>query len=382
MNADGSAIVNLTQSPQSSDEWPQWSPDGSAIAFRSDRDGNAEIYTMRPDGTGQVNVSRSPLYDDFPAWTPDGRIGFQREGELWVMNRDGSEQQRVAGQAAFPAWTATAAGPPPTGDALVPTDGVAGMIEALDRHPLVAFGEEHGNELQHAFLRRLIRDASFRKVVDDVVVEFGNARYQRIVDRYVNGERVPISRVQHAWLDTTQRPSRVWSAPMYRRFFETVRSVNRGQPRAERVRVVLGDPPIDWSKVRTRADWERWIGRRGTHYINVVENKVLAKGHHALLIAGAHHLLRFGDDHENETAVLERRHPGSTFVVFPHAGFSPDASGTAEPEARLAAAGPAPWLARLSGTWVGALDTSLWGLEEGGAVMGDRANAFLYLGRR
>jgi len=40
------------------------------IAFQSDRDGNAEIYVMKPDGSGQTNLTDSPGADAGPAWSP------------------------------------------------------------------------------------------------------------------------------------------------------------------------------------------------------------------------------------------------------------------------------------------------------------------------
>ena len=277
------------------------------------------------------------------------------------------------------AWTATAAGAARAAGELAASDALAATIEALDRYPLVAFGEEHRNEAQHALLRALVRDPSFPAVADDVVVEFGNARYQRLVDRYVNGARVPLGEVQKAWLQTTQRPTRVWAAPMYRQFFQTVRTVNRSLPRASRIRVVLGDPPIDWRKVRTQDDYERWIGRRTEHYISVVERQVLAKGHHALLIAGGAHLLRMPGEGQNETAVLERAHPGSVFTVFPFAGFVGDTDERRPLSERLRAEAPAPWLAPLRGTWLGDVPAEAAALWEPG-TLADRADAFLYLG--
>lgn len=70
------------------------------MAFSSDRDGNLEIYTMNPDGSDLVRLTREPARDVGPRWSPDGQqILFlsERNGamEPWVMNRDGSRQRRV-----------------------------------------------------------------------------------------------------------------------------------------------------------------------------------------------------------------------------------------------------------------------------------------------
>lgn len=41
----------------------------------------------------------------------------------------------------------------------------------------------------HEFLRRLVRDPRFPPAFQDIVVEFGNPRYQGVMDRYIAGER-------------------------------------------------------------------------------------------------------------------------------------------------------------------------------------------------
>jgi TolB protein len=49
---------------------PVWSPDGSKIAFASDRDGDWEVYAMNADGTDQTNLTENPADDYDPAWSP------------------------------------------------------------------------------------------------------------------------------------------------------------------------------------------------------------------------------------------------------------------------------------------------------------------------
>ena len=52
------------------------------ILFQSNRDGNWEVYTMRTDGSQQVNLSRHPADDTQPSLSPDGRR------IVFVSNRD------------------------------------------------------------------------------------------------------------------------------------------------------------------------------------------------------------------------------------------------------------------------------------------------------
>ena len=92
---------------------PAWSPDGRKLAFVSERDGNGEIYVMNADGSAQENLTRQPAGDSHPSWSPDGRrIGFvsRRDGnaEIYVMNADGSgllNLTRAPSDDLDPAWS-------------------------------------------------------------------------------------------------------------------------------------------------------------------------------------------------------------------------------------------------------------------------------------
>lgn len=107
---DETVPIRLTYTP-ANERWPSWSPDGERIAFRSDRDGNSEIYVMHADGSGQTRLTDNPAQDELPAWSPDGgRIAFvsDRDGnaEIYVMNVDGSDPVNLTNHPAADSWPA------------------------------------------------------------------------------------------------------------------------------------------------------------------------------------------------------------------------------------------------------------------------------------
>jgi Tol biopolymer transport system component len=114
MDSDGGNLVNLTQQDPK-DHSPAWSPDGEWIAFASVRDSLYwELYAMRPDGS---DVRRLTWWEDAsdlsPSWSPDGtRLAFasKRDGnwELYVMDREGDNLTRLTDHEADdtnPAWS-------------------------------------------------------------------------------------------------------------------------------------------------------------------------------------------------------------------------------------------------------------------------------------
>jgi hypothetical protein len=93
--------------------------------------------------------------------------------------------------------------------------------------------------------------AAFGPVVSEWV-RF-NSHYQDVVDRFVSGGDVPEVTLRQAWQNTTVA-NFVWERDIYERFFRAVRTVNASNPAQKRLRVLLGDPPIDWSAIQTPDD--------------------------------------------------------------------------------------------------------------------------------
>lgn len=174
------------------------------------------------------------------------------------------------------------------GISAVPIEPITGILEMFKTHDVVALSEgNHGNEQGHAFRLALIRDPRFAAAVNDIVVEFGNAHYQGVIDRFVQGEQVAYEELRKVWQDTTQRGT-VWDRPIYEAFYRAVRDVNATLPAERRLRVLLGDPPIDWDDPQSRSG----AVRTDDFPVSVIQREVMSKNRRALVIFGGMHLIR------------------------------------------------------------------------------------------
>jgi len=171
-------------------------------------------------------------------------------------------------------------------------DPITAILDAFRTYRVVSFpgGHTEGNEVQ-ALLRSLVTDARFGATVNDIVVEFGSSRYQDLMDRYIRGEDVPESAANRAWLDAVQ-PGISLDNQNTAAFFRAVRDANLKRPAAEKTRVLLGDPPIDWENVRTKADYRKWEIQRDSYPADLVRREVVAHNRRALIVWANGHLLR------------------------------------------------------------------------------------------
>lgn len=86
--ADGGHLLNLTHRA-GADRSPTFSPDGSRILFSSDRDGTADLFTMRADGSEQASLLARAEFDSEPRYSPDGsRVVFRTQAESSGANAD------------------------------------------------------------------------------------------------------------------------------------------------------------------------------------------------------------------------------------------------------------------------------------------------------
>jgi Tol biopolymer transport system component len=115
VGADGSHLQRLTTSA-ADDETPEWSPDGSRLAYASNPTADefsdqVEIWTVPSAGGAPRRMTHNDVWDAEPTWSPDGsKIAYYSfaDSHLWVMEADGSGQHPlVATSAGFfaPQWS-------------------------------------------------------------------------------------------------------------------------------------------------------------------------------------------------------------------------------------------------------------------------------------
>lgn len=165
---DGSEAVNLTPNSNANDAWPDFSPDGQRIVFRSGRDGNFEIYMMDADGGNVRRLTNDPGLDTMPAFSPKGnQIAFSsnRDGEyrhtdfdiyLLDLTADGDPGQlRRLTQTAGPDMHVHFS---PDGEWIVYTSKRGGFNDELELsfiEPGQTYGELFAQRLSDGFVVRL-----------------------------------------------------------------------------------------------------------------------------------------------------------------------------------------------------------------------------------
>ncbi len=274
----------------------------------------------------------------------------------------------------------------------IPKPAIPAILKAFENFEVVAMPAAHDQKDIDDFILSLIRDPRFPASVNDIVVECGNVRYQPILDRYIAGENVPFTEVQHVWRDTTVQQM-CGASGFYEQLYPLVRSLNQRLPATSRLRIVAADPPIDWSKIRSYDDLTPFFDRDGS-IASVMEREVLSKHRKALMLFGVFHLLHGGGPGQGDAVTrYERHYPGRTFVISDFGYYGTDD----EPLREVTAPGGVwPSLLRTKNSRLGSLDLDSFlpspittdqdcNVREAFAgkpskTVADQIDAFLYLG--
>ena len=88
-------VTQLTSGANHHDQHPKWSPDGTRISFISSRGGSFDLWVMNADGSNVQRLTDHPAADYDPIWAPDGQsLIFSSERDsrsdlyrLWLKDR-------------------------------------------------------------------------------------------------------------------------------------------------------------------------------------------------------------------------------------------------------------------------------------------------------
>jgi TolB protein len=106
MNADGTNTVRLTDGSRPALHG-EWSPDGARIVYMTSAGASGfNLMVMNADGTGSTPLTNDAATNQFPRWSPDGvKIVFEKNGQIWVMDADGSNPHQVRASGHNPSWS-------------------------------------------------------------------------------------------------------------------------------------------------------------------------------------------------------------------------------------------------------------------------------------
>jgi hypothetical protein len=257
---------------------------------------------------------------------------------------------------------------------LRPEDATKAILAAFDTYEVVGMNAAHGNKDLDDFILHLVRDPDFPTKVNDITVECGNSLYQPILDRYIAGKDVSLLEVRPVWRNTTQLMCSV--SGFYEALFPLVRRINQKLSPERRLRVLAGDPPLDWSKVKDKSEV---MLDRDASAASVMQKEVLSKHRKALMLFGTFHLFHTNDvapvGLESAVQRYEKYYPHVTLVIADQLVFvnSTDLAKytNSELESRMAS-WPVPSLGlNVEGTWLADLDKTYFS---------KMVDAYLYLG--
>ncbi len=241
--------------------------------------------------------------------------------------------------------------------------------------PIVALGEAHACLTEHDFIGDLLRHPHLPEVFDHIVIEFANALHQSALDRFIAGDDVDVQELTPLLRDTTAALASPERDPIYLALLETIREVNRES--GSRLRVLAGDPPINWSRVNRPSDFRAYVEARAQHFADRAVGR-------CLLVIGGMHLMRGSDDVAD---LIQRRRPGELVTVVPHAS-----TGESTRIVELLAGSVPPAIVEIRGSPLESLAWSdlnirmIWGTENHlpppwtQSPLGALIDALLYLG--
>ena len=194
------------------------------------------------------------------------------------------------------------------------------ILQTLHDYNIIGFGEgAHGLENSHHFLLKMFDNQKIQETIDIVIVEFANTDYQHILDKYIFGDDINLNELSNIWRESTQSPGRLGDIPVYFELLKKIRGVNLTLSLKNKIRVVGGDPSINWNTINTLNDYKDKIGfKRDTFPAQLAIDFAINDLKKVLLIYSGFHLTKVFDKtlaHPTITTTINKQYKDLIKVI-------------------------------------------------------------------
>jgi len=199
----------------------------------------------------------------------------------------------------FAALLALTLARPANPQSLSPSDrcsvpGAAAAADALakqfDDHQFVFIGSTHGDLKIEQFLACLVTRPAFQQRVTDILTEWASSGQQRLIDRYILGlEEISMDDLAPIWFDT-DAPTMWTTLPQVRETLKALHDVNKSLPGPKRIRLLGGNDPTDWSKVKVTEDLAPYPFKTNFMPHLIIEHLAKSQGNRTLVVYGDGHI--------------------------------------------------------------------------------------------
>jgi hypothetical protein len=195
------------------------------------------------------------------------------------------------------------------------------FVEKYKKYSVIALDEgPHATVQTHEFLRSLFTHRKFIQTVNYVILEFINRDHQEVVDKYISGEKVAISDLKQAWRHGTQAHSENFERSVYLKLLEAIREANLQLPIENKIRVLAGDPKIEWNNVNSLAQYQYSLSQRDIYPGQIAMAYGIKDQRKVLIIFGGEHVRKKSADPKDSTfysitQFLNRNYANSTYAI-------------------------------------------------------------------
>jgi|GEM_PF-2116342 len=194
------------------------------------------------------------------------------------------------------------------------------IIQTFQKGNIIGLGEGgHHLENSHQFFQKMFDNKLIQNTINIVIIEFANANYQDILDRYIFGEEVTLNELRKVWRESTQCIGRFGEADIYFDLLKKIRTVNLSLSESNKIRVLGGDPPINWKTIRSLEDYNESNSQRNIYPAELVIEYGINRAMKVLVLYAEYHITKIVDKKSSGnptiTAYVNDRYPSAMKVI-------------------------------------------------------------------